>query len=134
LAFAQHQLRHYGGVDSAHGCAGRFSSRTTVVSELALIKHPACRVEDAELVMGVTPVEPDEHPASTATDSTCEESSTSNVLPGHVTERPAVLEPHHGARSATPAGHYPTRLHQEGQVCIRASKARACIGPLLVAR
>lgn len=35
-----------------------------VVGELALIQHPASSVEDAKLVMGVAPVQPDEHPVS----------------------------------------------------------------------
>jgi len=104
-----------------------------VVGELALMNHPAGCIEDAELVMGVTQSSPMNTPLA-AVDSTSDESNTSNFLPGHVTERPAELEPHHGARSATPAGHYATRLHQEGQVCMSASKARVCMGPLLVAR
>ena len=34
---------------------------TDVVGELALIEQSACRVQDAQLVMGVAPVQSDEH-------------------------------------------------------------------------
>src|ERR1700761_4556092 len=63
-------------------------------------------------------------PTKTASGSTttgC--SSTSNVPSGHVTDWLTGLEPHHGARSATPAGHYAARPQRDGQVCMRASKA-----------
>jgi len=32
-----------------------------IVRESALMNQPSCRVQDAELVLGVTPVQPDEH-------------------------------------------------------------------------
>jgi len=37
-----------------------------VVGELALMNHATGRIEDAELVMGVAPVQPDEHPVSSS--------------------------------------------------------------------
>jgi hypothetical protein len=40
--------------------------------------------------------------------------TTEPALPVLVTDRLAAMEPHHGARSATPAGHCATRHRREG--------------------
>ena len=96
-------------------------------------KPAAPRIEDAELMPGIPPVQPNEHPLSRRRGD-LRGIQHGHIPSGQVTGRPAGLEPHHGARSATPAGHYAARLRQEGQVCIRASKAHVCIGPPLMAR
>ncbi len=74
-----------------------------VVREPALMNQPARRIQDAEWCWELPQSKPMNTP-SPVVEATFEESNTGNILPRHVTVGLAVLEPHHGARSATPAG------------------------------